>query len=179
MKKFAFVVLLSTTTLYCHAIDGHNGIKFEMTQQQLESIGFICNPNTKKEREPIATCRHIDMTGIAFGVPTRNYAVEIDSDNRVSSIRVDIGINSMADYIELNTNISGFFPNNDEFETDSKQGSYIKNGWRANNNAGIWFTYFSGVKGIVKDKFWLIFNSPSYMTKRDNHRAEVKNNKTQ
>ena len=40
MKKFAFAVLLAVTSLYSHAIDGHNGIRFNMTQQQVEKMGF-------------------------------------------------------------------------------------------------------------------------------------------
>ena len=173
MKNFVFAVLLATTSLYCHAIDGHNGIKFSMTQQQLEGMGFICNPNTKSERSSFATCKHMDMTGAAFSVPTRNYEVEIGSDKRVSSIRADlVGIRSTADYLALLTNISGFFPKKDEANTHSHQGSYMKEAWRANNNAGISVFYSSGVKGLIKDTLWVSFHSPSLMAMADKKRAE-------
>ena len=92
MRKFAVAVAvtLATTSLHCHAIDGHNGVKFSMTQQQVEAMGFMCNPHTKPDRSSLATCRHMDMTGTAFSVPTRNYAVVIGNDKRVSFIGADL-----------------------------------------------------------------------------------------
>ncbi len=175
MKKFVFAVALATMSLYCHAIDGHNGIKFSMTQQQVKGMGFICNPNTGTERLSLATCKHMDMTGVAFSVPTRNYAVEIGNDKRVSSIRADlVGVLSTADYLDLLTNISRFFPKKDEAGefSEGTTSIYIRRAWRANNNAGISVFYASGIKGIKKDTLWVSFHSPSEMTAIDKKEAK-------
>lgn len=113
------------------------------------------------------------MTGVAFGVPTRNYEVGIGNDGRVSYIRADlVGIRSAADYLALLTNISGFFPRKDEANTHSRQGSYMREAWRANNNTGISVFYAPGVRGIIKDTLWVTFFSPDSMAASDKKRAE-------
>jgi hypothetical protein len=118
MRKYIFAVALATISLYCYAIDGHNGIRFSMTQQQVEAMGFISNANTGPERSFLATCKHMDMAGVAFSLPTRNYEVEIGNDGRVSSIQADlVGVRSAGDYRALLNNISEFFPTKDEAGT--------------------------------------------------------------
>jgi len=174
MKKFVFTLVLVTTSFYCHAIDGHNGIKFSMTQQQVEQLGFICNTSDNSEKSYLARCKHMDMTGAAFSVPTRNYEVTIGKDKRVSSIGADlVGVRSLADYLELHTRISEFFPKKDEAQTFSHQGAGVRrDAWRANDNAGIFLFYSSGVKGLIKDTLSVTFHSPSSMAAADKKRAE-------
>lgn len=170
MKKFVFAVLLATTSLYCHAIDGHNGIKFSMTQKQLEGMGFICNPETRPEI--IATCKHMDMTGTAFSVPARNYKVEIGKDKRVAIIDADlVGNRSAPDYRALISNISEFFPKKDEARTYNFPGNKTV-AWRANNNAGIMVNYGSGVVGLINSSLRVTFLSPSFIAATDKKRAE-------
>lgn len=174
MKKIMLFILLATASCYSYALDGHNGIRFDMTQKQLESKGFICHPNNKEERLTIATCKHMDMSGVAFSLPTQNYEVQIGSDKRVAWIRADIsGIHSMADYIALVTNISEFFPKKDAAGT-LRGSSFRKDAWRDNNNAGISVSYFAGAEGVEwdKDTFWISFTSPSVMKAADKFRAE-------
>ena len=158
------------------AVDGHNGIKFEMTQNQLENKGFICNPSSEFFATSIAKCKHMEMTGVAFSVQTRNYTVYIDNDNRVAVILADlVGLRSLEDYFSLLTNISGFFPKKDEANSlaDSRSGNTLRrDAWRTNNNAGIALSYVSGVRGIMKDQVSVIFSSPSYMSKTDKERAK-------
>ena len=183
--KFGVFFAFATACTCSYAIDGHNGIRFEMTQQQLEAKGFICNPNAKQERSIVATCRHMDLTGVAFNIPTSNYQVEIDADNQVASIRADlIGIRSASDYLGLLTHISEFFPRKDEAGSFRGGGTTMKDAWRANNNAGISIFYSAGARGIIKDTLWVTFNSPSYMSALDkrqtsaraSHGVEVKEN---
>lgn len=174
MQKYIIIItLLFISTSNSYAIEGHNGIKFDMTQKQIESLGFICNPSDKPKKFDISTCRHMDMTGVAFGVPTGNYVVTIGSDERVADIRADLsGISKTQDYFALLTNISGFFPKNDEPENyNSGTGTIIRN-WRANNNAGIGVFRSPGVKGILKDTLWVNFRSPDFMAERDKSRNQ-------
>lgn len=181
MKKIAVIFALCTISYSTYAIDGHNGIRFDMNQQQLESIGFICNSNAEQKMDgyPIATCKHMDMAGIAFSVPTNNYSVNIGPDKHVASIRADlVGIRSTAEYLAMITNISGFFPNKDEAGSRSYNGGRIMtNAWRANNNAGISVTFFAGVKGMTKDTLWVSFISPNQMAIADRNRSETSTKK--
>lgn len=179
MKKFVFTLVLTTTSFYCHAIDGHNGIKFNMNQQQVEQLGFICNTSDNSDKSYLARCKHMEMTGTAFSVPTRNYEVTIGKDKQVSSIGADlIGVRSFTDYVELSIRISEFFPKKDEVRTYRHQGAGIRNdAWRSNDNAGISLFYSSGV-GFTKDRLSVTFYSPSFMAAADKKLAENAAKKT-
>ena len=171
MNKIFIGFTLLIVSCSAFAIDGHNGILFEMTQAQIESKGFICNPTTIGEKV-VTRCKHMDMTGVAFSVPTNNYEVQIGADGHVDSIQSDLlGIRSTADYLALLGNISGFFPAKDESRNLHSQG-VMMDWWRANNGAAISVFYSSGVRGILKDTLHVTFHSPKSMAIADKALAE-------
>lgn len=170
MKEFVIaIILLVASSCYSYAIDGHNGIKFNMTQKQLEKMGFICNPNTDAKQLFIADCRHMDMTGVAFNIPAQNYSVSIGKNKRVATILADlIGIRTLDDYIALIVNISEFFPKKDEAGTKSIEGYLQRDAWRAKNNAGIALNFFTRSGPRVTIGFF----SPTYMSALDKELAK-------
>lgn len=154
-------------------IDGHNGIKFDMTQKQLESKGFICNPEPKPDMT-ITKCKHMDMTGVAFSVPTQNYTVHIGRDNHVAIISADlVGVRRYEDYTHLLNTVSEFFPTKDEASSSSNSGSGMilqRDAWRDKNNAGIAVSFFSGTGGgliSIKQQATVVFSSPNFMSVKD------------
>lgn len=170
--KLAFLILaFATVSPFAQALDGHNGITFNMTQRQVETKGFICDSETKSEGTIIATCRHMDMTGAAFGVPTQNYEVGIGPNKRVASIKADlVGIRSLADYLALHTRIGQFFPKKDEQRSFADRG-VRRDFWRDKDNSGISLFFSSGVRGVIKDTMWISFYSPADMAASDKIRA--------
>lgn len=172
MKKVWVGVLASSVVSHVYAIDGHNGIRFNMTQRDVEAKGFVCAPPKKEGRE-IAVCRHMELTGTAFGVATQNYEVTIGPDKRVADIRADlVGIRTVPEYLNLLSKVQDFFPKKDEAGTHSAQGLYMRDAWRAPDNSGASVFYASGVKGVTKDTMSVTFSSPSEMAAVDKLRAE-------
>jgi tol-pal system protein YbgF len=169
-KLILAIVLLLVSSSYSYAIDGHNKIKFNMTQKQLEKIGFICNPVTD-DQLIVAKCKHMDMTGVAFNVPAQNYTVTIGRNKKVAEIKADlIGISDLKAYIKLKHNIDEFFPNkNNSIKKPAKIG-WFQDGWIANNNAGINLYVIFDSRDVIADKYRrdsiaeIVFNSPNYMT---------------
>ena len=175
----SFTLFIVSSTVF--AIDGHNGILFEMTQTQAESKGFICNRNPKSDEYVIAECKHMEMTGVAFGLPANNYEIKIGIDGHVAAIKTELlGIRSTADYLALVLNIGGFFPIKDEalaYSHTTENSRTEMQGWRANNNATIWLIadfYSSSLRQFLKDKVTVEFLSPAYTTVVEKIRAEIK-----
>lgn len=177
MKQAFVIIAITTFSPLAQALDGHNGITFNMSQRQVEKKGFICQSQTKDRLGIIARCLHMDMTGVAFGVPTQNYEVEIDSNKRVASIQADlIGIRTLADYLALHNRIDKFFPKKDEsrsFAADVGRLDF----WRDKDNSGISVYISPGVRGITKDTKWVTFWSPANMAAFDKIALQQKKSK--
>lgn len=153
------------------AMDGHNGIRFEMTQKDLEEKGFVCNPPKEPKIHIRALCEHMDMTGIAFGFPTKDYRIIIGPSGYVDKIGAHFsGRISMADYLGLSSKIEHFFPKKYAPGTIYAKTSRIDE-WRADNNASAVLIYFQGVPPVIDQSLSINFWSPRAMAEAD------KNNK--
>lgn len=169
MKKSC--LLLSAVVLslspWCHAFDtlGNNGIDFSMTQQDVESMGFVCKPSLK--HPPTATCKNKKMSGSAFSISTKNYMVRIGFDKRVWQIRADlVGIKSSADYFGLISHLSERIPSKDNASSYYRE-EQIRDAWRTKSNAGVAVLYSKSTLGPSHDYYWIDFLSPTAMSEID------------
>ncbi|PTQ85288.1 hypothetical protein [Agitococcus lubricus] len=170
MRKIAYIAIF---TICSHAIafDGHNGISFDMTQKQVEAKGFVCHPPQEKNPSVIAECQHTNMTGVAFGFPTKDYQISIGPTKKVDMIGADFsGRISKKDYVGLFRKIEQLFPKKDETGT-FHEGTVLRDVWRANNNAAVILLLMNGVPPITESSLGITFWSPRAMAEAD------KNNK--
>jgi hypothetical protein len=173
MKNVSVAALLLTIGPYAFAIDGHNGIRFNMSQKDVEGKGFVCSPPKKSDTREVAVCKHMELSGTAFGVPTQNYEVSIGPDKRVARIRADlVGIRSAQDYLSLLNRVQEFFPVKDEARTQRVQGQFMNDTRRAPDNSAVSVFYAPGVQGIVKDMLAVTFMSPAHVELTDKLRAQ-------
>lgn len=175
MKRLICIMIAATClTFPAYAQDGHNGIRFDMNQKQVEAKGFSCNPpKEKKDSDVIAVCHHMDMTGVAFGIPTQEYEVRIGPTKRVDEIRAElVGMRNLSDILSLHRKVENFFPKKDEAGSHRAQGMYSRDAWRANNNAGVAVFMFSGVPPITKTTVSVMFYSPRAMAAVDKAQSE-------
>ncbi len=174
MKTGCFIAIgIAVISFTAQAIDGHNGIKFDMTKKQVEEKGFFCNPPKRPDPLVIAECHHMDMTGVAFGIPAKDYEVRIGTSNRVDEIKAElIGLRSLSDVIELHQKIEKLFPTKDEAGTHSEKGMYTRDEWRAKDNSGVSLFMASAIPPITKAVARLTFYSPRSMEEIDKVRAE-------
>jgi len=169
-KLITFAACLMPFTAY--AFNGHNGISFDMTQQEVEKKGFVCNPPEKKDPNVKAECEHMDLTGVAFGYPTKDYRLIIGSSGKVDMIGAEFGGHiATSDYFSLHSKIKHFFPTKDEKASFHAQGTATRDQWRAKNNASAVLLLIYGVPPITKTSLSITFWSPRYMAISD------KNNK--
>ncbi|MCX6068221.1 MAG: hypothetical protein NT121_21135 [Chloroflexi bacterium] len=167
-NHFYIAITASCLCQLAYAQDGHNGIKFEMTQKQVEALGFVCNPPKKPSSDKLAECHHMDMTGVAFGYPMQDYEVSIGASNNVDSIKAKLnGVRSLADVLELHEKVKNFFPIEDVQGTHRHQGMYSRDAWRAKNNAGLSLFQDSGAPPIIKPSLSVTFYSPRFMFELD------------
>lgn len=161
MRKIVCIAVAAFSSSHVIAFDGHNGIRFDMTQKQVETKGFVCNP--PKERKPtvIAECLHMDMSGVAFGFPTKDYRILIGSTKKVDMIGAEfVGHIGTEDYLSLHSKIEHFFPK----KTQSQQASMvIRDVWRANDNAAAVLLLIRGIQPSLSITFW----SPRVMAEAD------------
>lgn len=172
MRKFAYIVIVAITTSHAAiAADGHNGIRFDMTQQQVEAKGFVCNPPKEKKPDVIAECRHMDMTGVAFGFPTKDYSILIGPTTKVDSIGAEFsGRIGTEDYFDLHHKIVHFFPI--EHKAGSMHSESIRRDeWRSNNGAAAVLLLLKGTPPVTRTSLSIRFWSPRAMAEAD------KNNK--
>lgn len=173
MKKLVCVTVAALFSFHAYAQEGHNGIRFDMNQKQIEAKGFACNPPKEKKDDVVAICHHMDMTGVAFGMPTQEYEVQIGPAKKVDEIRAElVGMRDLSDLFALYRKVENFFPKKDEAGTHSGQGVYMRNAWRANNNAGAAIFVMQGVRPITKTTVSVMFYSPRAMAAVDKAQAE-------
>jgi hypothetical protein len=168
-KSICFVLAVACHSLNTYAVDGHNGIKFNMSQRQVEAKGFSCTSETK-DKDIIAVCHHMDMTGIAFGYPTGNYEVSIGTNKKVDVIKVEL-VNFRANiptYMDLTQKVKNFFPIEDG---EIKHEMVFRNDFRANDKSGLIVVSFAPLPPISNGSTSLIFHSPHSMMLKDRARA--------
>lgn len=147
------VLIIFASSTFAFASEGHNGILFKMTQKQVEAKGFVCNPPDEKSETMMADCRHMDMTGVAFGYPTKDYRVVIGPSKKVDMIIADFSGRITTDqYLDLHYKIKHFFPKKNEAATIN-DGDFIHNEWRANNNVAVWLNLFTSSPSSMSISF--------------------------
>lgn len=168
MKRLAYIALATVCCSYAIASDGHNGIRFDMTQKQVEAKGFVCNSTAEVTSSVIAQCRHMDMTGVAFGFPTKDYRVSIGRTKRVDMIGADFSARiGTADYFSLHEKIAHFFPTKNAAGTLTGQDIAVRTEWRAKNNAAAVLLLIKGAPPIIKDSLSITFWSPRAIADTD------------
>lgn len=144
MNKSALlsIAIACMTVLTCaHAMDGHNGIQFDMSQKEVEAKGFVCNPPKEKIDHILSLCAHMDMTGVAFGDPTKDYSIVIGPSGKVDQISaVFANTANVSDYVSLSAKIVNFFPNKHEPST-MHESHVMTDEWRAHDNSAAVLTY--------------------------------------
>ncbi|WP_418647783.1 hypothetical protein ACNQFN_01775 [Thauera butanivorans] len=163
-RKLGNTLLVAAITfLSSHVIafEGHNGITFDMTQKQVEAKGFVCNESETSNTDIILDCSHMEMTGTAFGLPTKNYEVSIGKSKKVIRISVDFGGNvNIQSYLNLTTQIGNFFPKKlADGSMHSK--AILRDVWEAKNGAQAVLLFLSGIPPITKDRISISFWPPS------------------
>lgn len=160
MKKLILVVITSTCFNTAHAMEGHNGIRFDMTQKDVEAKGFVCRPPKPASKGLSAECKHMDFTGVAFDYPTANYTISIGESGTVNLINADFSGNlRYSDYQNIAFKVKHFFPNKKEsmcVVTDSISSEV----WKDENNAAAKITFFSGIRPYTKDRVNIGFFGP-------------------
>jgi len=140
--------------------NGHNGITFDMTQNEVEKKGFVCNPLEKEDRRIKYRCNHMDLTGVAFGYNTKDYNLAIGHSGKVIKIGANFtGIKTVSDYLNLHTQIEQFFPN--KYEKGSMhEKSLTREEWRSKNNSSVVLIHFKGSPPYIQPSLVLSFWSP-------------------
>lgn len=157
------VLIIFASSTYVYASDGHNGILFKMTQKQVEKKGFVCNPIKNKSDTDIADCRHMNMTGNAFGYPTKDYRVIIGPSKKVDMIVAKFSGRITTDqYYDLQYKIEHFFPNKNEAATVNDD-VFMGDEWRSNNNAAARLSLFPGSSSSM----YITFVSPRAVLAKD------------
>jgi len=142
----------------------HNGISFDMTQKDVEEQGFVCNPPEEQNSDIRANCKHMDLTGIAFGYPTKDYSLIIGSTGKVDKIGAEFSENiSMDAYFKLHREITFFFPNKYEKGTFHSQGTARRDEWRDKNNTSAVLLLFDGIPPVTKTSLSITFWSPRHI----------------
>ena len=150
-----------------HAFDGHNGIRFDMSQKDVEKLGFVCNPEKEQDSYYKADCEHMDMTGVVFGHPTKDYVVNIGPSNKVDMIQATFSeLKTIYDppYYKLRSKIEHFFPTKDESVSFNSPGNLVRDGWRSNNTALAVLVYVKGSPPIIETSLNISFFSPRYVS---------------
>jgi hypothetical protein len=140
--------------------DGHNGIRFDMKQKDIEAKGFVCRPRKEKITHIHVECNHMDMTGVAFGFPTKDYNVTLGSTGKVTFISADFSGNiNTSEYLGLNSKIELFFPNKIPELTMYSEVARIDH-WRDKNNFAAVLLLTAGVEPYISQKLKITFWSP-------------------
>lgn len=154
----AAITFLSSQVL---AFEGHNGITFDMTQKQVEAKGFVCNESRSSNTNIILDCNHMEMTGTAFGLPTKNYNVSIGKSKKVIRIGAEFGGNvNMQSHLNLSTQIGNFFPKK-LADKSMHSKDVLMDVWEAKNGAHAVLNFFSGIPPIIKASMRISFWSPN------------------
>lgn len=164
MKKLILVVIAAACfNTSAYAVDGHNGIRFDMTQKDLEAKGFVCRAPKAKQTNDLAECQHMDFTGVAFGFPTNDYRIFIGSNGKVDRIIASFSGNfSYTDSLSLGHKIEHFFPNKKRSATVVSE-IFQSETWVAENNAVAVTRFIRGTPPFLKNSFTIIFGSPESM----------------
>lgn len=167
MLKILFIFAIASASSLTWAVNGHNGIKFDMTKKQIEAMGFSCVVPEDGTKDYLSECRHIEMSGNVFGFGTNNYKVKIGLNKRVATISADLlGIRTSEQYLELLVKVRDFFPVEDTFFSFHAE-TVDRYAFRAKDKSGISLLYSKGVEGYLNDTFRITFESPSYLSEID------------
>ena len=160
MKYILIVLLLgSGISVSSHANAEHNGIRFDMTADEIKAMGFRCDPPKKQDAWEILNCAHMSMVGEFFGFPTFDYEVDIGPSGKVDSIGAKIrNVRTLGEMLSLQNKVQRFFPIKDEKGTHSQQGMYTRDAWLDEQNEGIYLFYFAQTV-ITPAKFSVGFTS--------------------
>ncbi len=129
-----------------------------MSQKTVEAKGFVCNPPKETEENTLALCRHMDMAGTAFGLPTQNYTLTLGRSGGVRGISADFSRDvSTTDYFEVRRQIEDFFPDKYDPGTIHAQGSVRRDEWRAPDGSAAVLLLSNGVPPITRTKLMISF----------------------
>lgn len=160
MWKYIYLSFSFLFIAACAKVDekgGHNGIRFDMTQKEVEEKGFVCNSPEKKQSHILAVCKHMDMTGVAFGYPTKDYNIVIGPSGKVDKIGAEFSnITSASDYLSLHSKIKDFFPNKQEAGSIHESFA-MRDVWTAKNNSAAILNYTEGVPPFIKSSLSISF----------------------
>ena len=135
----------------------HNGIRFDMGRKQVEALGFVCRSETPTDRVwYTARCTHSSMTGMVFGVPTRDYHVALGTMGTVDMINMSIAEANMTIYSELPDRIERIFPKKNASEQNDTD--RIEE-WRNKNNDGVVLTLIESSSQIINSSLSISFRS--------------------
>jgi len=150
--------------------DGSNGIKFTMSQKDVEKMGFLCDsPEKEADARIMAICKHRKMTGMALNRPTNKYGVVILKDGKVGAIFASFPEENESEFNFLEDQLREFFPipvrkDNMEYSHETVEDRANKEGVVARLYCSHEFTigdhYFS-------TKISISFFSPSYYKSAD------------
>jgi hypothetical protein len=105
----------------------------------------------------------MDMTGVAFGFPTKDYRILIGPTKKVDMIGAEFsGTIDTEDYLSLHRKIEHFFPKKNEAGT-VQESMVRRDEWRANNGAAAVLLLIKGIPPITKTSLHITFWSPRAM----------------
>lgn len=163
-KKFTWVAIAAVcfaAPISAFAFDEHNGISFNMTQKEVEKKGFVCNPSEGYPNIK-AKCQHMDLTGVAFGYPTKDYKVSIGTSGKVDIISADFsGQLKTSNFFDIRGKIKHFFPTKNEEATFNYQG-VSREEWRSKDNAAAVLVLMPGTPPFSETSLSITFRSPRY-----------------
>jgi len=152
-------------------ITEHNGIKFDMSQKQVEAMGFVCKPEEDRHHTTIAKCKHSKMTGTAFDYRTKNYRLSISTSGKVGVIFAEIvgmpywEYNTSSQQLtqDLFSKIQKTFP----IKADSRgvPGSYVNSEWNTRDGFKLSVIMFPGMSTVSsKSSTHMQISSPSFIS---------------
>jgi len=151
-------------------ITEHNGIKFDMSQKQVEAMGFVCEPEEGRDHIVIAECKHSKMIGTAFDYKTKDYTLLISASGKVGTVSAEIigvphweyGTNSRQLTQDLFLKIRKTFP----IKTYSGGiiGSSVNEEWYTRDGFRLSVTMLSGIAAVSnKSSTSMHISSPSFI----------------
>ena len=161
--KLLYAVMLVAILSGCGSnsapVGGHNGITFDMNQENVEKLGFVC-----KESKPddwfSLSCSHMAMTGRALNHSTAEYRVTINrQDGKVCQIDATFtDIAKLSDYMLISSKVTDFYSTKVH---SNVIGSQYDTMWIDKNKARLVLYYSGGAPPILPDNIAVSFWSPN------------------
>jgi hypothetical protein len=172
-KNLLCIAVLVSTFSNAQAFDEFGKVKFKMTRKQVESKGYACTASPLDIGEVV--CRNFDLRNSAYGYMASNYMVILGTDKKVYQISADIlGIRRTEDYLDLVQKVTFMFPIEDEANSTSVQGAFVRYARRDASNVGALVVMAAGASGVRAMNFSISYTSPDRMVALDKKRRTDK-----